>query len=118
MEAKIIKTESLTIDGIDIDVQTVEVGTQEFRIGQLSVAQIQQIIGGGAAASSGFTPTIETIAQSIQEALPSDKRGDTDFTTAVAKLRLPALKALHSAVLELSGLTVSKPGENAAAAAQ
>jgi hypothetical protein len=117
MQAEILKTESLTIDGVDVDVETVKVGNQTFRIGQLSVGQVQAIIGGGAArAAGGFDPTTETIAQSIEEALEPKDRENRDATTArIAKLRLPAYNALHAAVVKLAGLK-SATGEAGAAA--
>jgi len=118
LEVNVIKRESVVVDGVDLDVETVQIGkgTARFTIGQLSVGQIENIIKRGA--SGGFGPSLQTIAESMGEAIPAaERRPIADTLADLARLRLPVQTALHGEVLRLSGMRVAQQGEEAAAPA-
>jgi len=115
---EVIKTECVSIDGVDIDVQTVKIKGQIYRIGSLSMGQVENILD-PARQATGFARSWEVIADSIDEALPLADREKRDQLLARLKktMRLPAHNALHGAVLALSGLATAPAGEDAAARA-
>lgn len=107
-EVKVVKEEVRSIDGVDVDVQVVEIKGQRYTIGSLSMAQVEACLD-PEKQKAGFARSWEVIADSMDEAVPAAERKPREewLPNLKKRMRLAEHNALHGAVLRLSGLTTS-----------